>query len=216
MSPLVLGLLLWGGPDPDTLRVRLVDGLPRPALAAAALGQPMLRIGADRAAVWLVRAGDTVALYAAIRDAEPSPQDELVVSLDVSGDGGAAPGHDDFQWRLRRVLDSSVVNRGRAGRWTPPRDDPDWRLGAEREGGGWSVEAAETEEGWCVALRLDPAFLAGEEGRAPALALRLYDGKPGGWHAWPAARNGAHPTSVEQVPSFWAPLESRAPGAGPR
>jgi hypothetical protein len=199
-------LALSGGAPAETLHVRPAAALPPPGAAAEALGEPVVRFASGRARVWLVRVADTVGLYVAIGDSAASPADELVVSLDVAGDAAPTPQHDDFQWQLRRTLDSSVVHRGRAGRWAPPRDDPDWRLGAERGGGGWEVAAAETANGWTVLLRLHPAFLAGEGGRRPALALRIYDGGPGGWYAWPAERHGAHPTTVERAPSEWMPV----------
>lgn len=206
MNPLLVAAVLGGAAPAETLHVRAVDRLPPPELAAA-LGRPAASFGAgDRpVSVWVVQVADTVGLYVAIADSEAGPADELVVSLDVAGDGGAEPGHDDFQWRLRRVLDSSVVYRGRGGRWTPPRDDPDWRLGGERSGGGWEVVAAESEQGWTVLLRLHRLFVAGEEGRPAAIALRVYEGRPDGWHAWPE-RVGAHPSWVERTPALWAPV----------
>lgn len=210
MTPL-LSLLLWTGVAAETLEVRPVAALPPVGGAASALGPPAVIFAGGRARAWLVRRADTVGLYVAIRDSAPSPADELIVSLDVAGDAAAAPQHDDFQWQLRRNLDSSVVHRGRAGRWAPPRDDPDWRLGTERTGGGWEVAAAETGEGWTVLLRLHPAWLDGEGGRRPAIALRMYDGESGGWFAWPPERHGAHPTTVEQAPSQWVPIGAARP-----
>lgn len=201
----MVGLLLLFAAIPDTIPVRAVPALPR-AGQAAVLGEAAVSFGGGRARLWLVRAGDTVGLYVAVRDPEPSLADELVISLDPEGDAAAAPAHDDFQWQLRRVLDSSVVYRGRGGRWAPPRDDPDWRLGPEHSGGGWEVEAAETGDGWCVLLRLDPAWLAGAAFRRPRLAVRLYVGEPGGWYAWPPQGEGAHPTEVERAPSRWIPI----------
>ncbi|HUF36308.1 MAG TPA: hypothetical protein VMN37_10185 [Gemmatimonadales bacterium] len=206
MYSLLLLTLLSGAPA-ESLAVRSVEALPPPQIAGT-LGEPALRFAGGRVAVWLVRAGDTVGLYVAIRDSTESPGDELVVSLDVAGDAAATPQHDDFQWRLRRMLDSSVVSRGRGGRWAPPLDDPEWRLGAEHGGGGWEVEAAPTPDGWAVLLRLHPAWLAGEGGRRPAMAFRVYDGGPGGWYTWPPPRRGAHPTEVERAPSRWIPVGS--------
>lgn len=205
LSGLLLAVQAAGLPGPDTLPVRPVPRLPLPG-EVERLGPPAVRFGGDRVRLWLLRTGDTVALLAALRDPERSEADELVVSLDPAGDAADSPAHDDFQWRFRRMLDSSVVYRGRAGRWAPPRDDPDWRLGPEHAGGGWEVDAAETAEGWSLRLRLDPAWLAGEHGRRPRLAVRLYDGEPGGWYAWPRERAGAHPTEVERAPARWVPI----------
>jgi hypothetical protein len=210
-SVALIRLLLCTAAPAETLHVRTVPVLPPPGEVAPALGEPTLRFAAGAARAWLVRTPDTVGLYITIDDTSGSAADEVVVSLDVAGDGAPTPQHDDFQWRLRRTLDSSVVQRGRAGRWAPPRDDPDWRLGAERGGGGWEVVAAETPRGWTVLLRLHPAWLAGEGGRRPALALRIYDGEPGGWYAWPPERPGAHPTTVEQAPTDWLPVDVGRP-----
>jgi hypothetical protein len=201
----VLLVLLVGHPVPaETLRVRTVDRLPAPSSAAAVLGRPTLQLAGGRVRLWLARGPDKIGVYVVVRDSTRSVRDEVVVSLDVDGDAAPMPQHDDFQWQLRRVLDSTVVRRGRGGRWQPPRDDPEWRLGEERGGGGWEVDAADTADGWCVLLRLHPAMLAGEAGRLPGMAFRIYDGEPGGWHAWPEAQQGAHPTSVERTPSRWA------------
>jgi hypothetical protein len=69
--------------------------------------------------VWLLRARDTVFVMASIPDSTLYWDDDFIVSLDTQGDGGPAPGHDDFQLYFRRILDSSVVYRGRGGRWEP-------------------------------------------------------------------------------------------------
>jgi hypothetical protein len=140
-------------------------------------------------------------------DATASWSDALVVCLDVAGDHAAAPAHDDFEWSLRRVLDSSVVYRGRAGRWEPPLDDPDWRVGRERSGGGWEVAGADGARGWTVVLRLDPAWLAGEGGRHAALGFLLHDDDPSRWYGWPSAAGNAGATLLERTPALWVPVE---------
>ena len=90
--------------------------------------------------IWVVRRGDTAYVAARMTDSTFYWGDDFVMSLDPLGDRTPGPGHDDTQWYLRRVLDSSVVNRGRHGRWMAPSDDPDWRLGKERSGDGWEVQ----------------------------------------------------------------------------
>lgn len=104
-----------------------------------ALGEPAIRIPTRQgtALVWLLRASDTVFVVASIPDSTPSWRDDFVLSLDIKGDGGPSPQHDDFQMDFPRELDSSVVYRGRNGRWQLPQDDPDWRLGSARSSGGW-------------------------------------------------------------------------------
>ena len=139
-------------------------------------------------------------------DSTPYWGDDFALSLDTRGDGGDAVEHDDFQLDFRRTLDSSMVFRGRLGRWEPPKGDPDWRLGSERSGGGWEVSARDGGKGWSLLLRLDPAWLDGAEGKFPRLALRIYDNDPQGWFAWPLLPGTAQPSAVEHTPDWWAPI----------
>jgi hypothetical protein len=195
------------GPD-DTLVIRTVDRAPLPGAAIDSIryGPPQVRIPTRQgtALVWLLRAWDTVFVAATVPDSTPFWGDDFVLSLDTRGDGAPSPQHDDFQLDFRRVLDSSVVYRGRNGRWQPPGDDPDWRLGAGRSGGGWEVSALNNRETWNLILRLDPAWLEGREGRLPRLAFRIYDNSPSGWYAWPPSPGSAPPTTVEHTPALWS------------
>jgi hypothetical protein len=206
---LFLLALLWAlqvGSD-DTLFIRTVDRAPLSGAAIDSIryGPPQVRIPTRQgtALVWLLRASDTVFVAASIPDSTLYWGDDFVLSLDTRGDGAPSPQHDDFQLYFRRVLDSSVVYRGRNGRWQPPQDDPDWRLGAERSGGGWEVSARDGAKGWSLLLRLDPAWLEGAEGRLPRLAVRIYDNDPQGWFAWPLPRGTPQASSVEQRPDLW-------------
>jgi hypothetical protein len=208
MSPAawLLALALQSAPS-DTVPVTRLDGLPRdPAADPSPLGSPSVRIrtGQGLADIWLLSTGDSAFIVARIPDTTFYWGDDLVISLDVSGDRGRTPGHDDFQWYFRRTLDSSVVYRGRGGRWEAPRGDPDWRLGASREGGGWTVTARGDSLGWSLVLRLDGAWLLGEKGRRPRVAFRIYDDSPGGWFTWPVPAPGRQPASIERVPDRWA------------
>jgi hypothetical protein len=211
--PVLLALALQAAPR-DTVRARLVESVPTDAgSSAAALGEPALRIGTGQgaASIWLLRTHDSAFVVARVPDSSYYWGDDLVISLDVSGDRGAVPGHDDFQWYFRRALDSSVVYRGRGGRWEAPRGDPDWRLGSSREGGGWTVGSRSEARGWWLVLRLDGAWLGGEAGRRPGIAFRIYDDSPSGWFAWPAPESGRQPVSVERLPDAWAALYSSGP-----
>jgi hypothetical protein len=194
----------------DTLRIRAINRPPPADLAveSVALGPPQVRIqtGQGTALVWLFRARDTVFLVASIPDSTPYWGDDFVLSLDTRGDAAARPQHDDFQLYFRRALDSSVVYRGRMGRWEPPRDDPDWRLGKERSGGGWELSGQDHRLGWRLLLRLDPAWFAGEAGRRPRIAFRIYDDAPSGWYSWPAPHGAEPATVVERTPSRWVPV----------
>ncbi len=195
---------------PDTVPIHSVDRPPAPGVVIDSVhyGPPQLymRTRQGVARVWLLRAADTFFVAATIPDSTRYWGDDFVVSLDTRGDGGDNPQHDDFQLYFRRALDSSVVFRGRLGRWEPPKGDPDWRLGAKRSGGGWEVSARDGVKGWSLLLRLDPAWLEGAEGRLPRLAIRIYDNDPQGWFAWPLPQGTPQPSSIEQTPDLWAPI----------
>jgi hypothetical protein len=192
---------------PASLSIREITRAPavNEAVDSTRLGRPSIRIPTSQGAalLWILRASDTVFLAARIPDSSFSANDALALSIDIRGSGGAAPGHDDFQWDLHRVLDSSVVYRGSNGRWQPPRDDPDWRLGPERSGGGWEVSGTNRRDGWSVLLRLDPAWFAGDSGRPPRIAIRVYDSAQSRWYTWPAPQGSTPPSRVEQSPALW-------------
>ncbi len=169
LTCLLLALL---APSPDTLRIS-ASPVP-PAFDGVAsegeYGAPIAIISRPQGAVriWAVESQGWVYLAVQLPDTSFYWGDDVVISLDVWGDRGAAPGHDDFQWYFRRVLDSSVVYRGEQGKWRVPRHDPDWRLGAEREGGGWEVRSVSGAGGWSLEFRLDRAYFleakAGDSG----------------------------------------------------
>jgi hypothetical protein len=216
----MIGLLALALPlyPPDTLTVRTVEHAPAVERLAdsAAWGAPQIRLRTRQgtASVWLLGAAASVYLVAVIPDSTFYWGDDLVVSLDTEGDRADAPQHDDFQWYLRRVLDSSAVYRGRAGRWGAPQGDPDWRLGPGRGGAGWDVRAAEEGPGggWAVVLRLDAGWL-GLSRTGAGLAVRIYDDRPGGWFAWPPPPTGVRTTGVEGRPDLWATVTPIAPAA---
>jgi hypothetical protein len=207
MLPLLILLALQ---TPDSLAIQSIPRPPRPDIPidSASLGTPQVRIptGQGSVLVWLLRAADTVFLAASIPDTTPYWGDDLVLSFDTDGDAASSPQHDDFQLYFRRVLDSSVVFRGRNGRWQAPRDDPDWRLGAERAGGGWEISARDSRRGWCILVRLDPAWFAGNGEQWSRMAIRVYDDAPSGWFSWPAPAGPAPGSSVERTPALWTPV----------
>jgi hypothetical protein len=198
----------------DTLTVRSLDRPPAPAapIDSARLGPSQVRLLTRQgtASIWLLRSADTFFIAATIPDSTPYWGDDFVISLDTRGDAAPNPQHDDFQWYFRRVLDSSVVFRGRNGKWEPPRADPGWRLGRERSGGGWEVSARDAARGWSLLLRLDPAWFTGEAGRLPRLAFRIYDDSPSGWFAWPLPPGTQQASSIEQAPDLWVPARRSA------
>ncbi|MFN8653071.1 MAG: hypothetical protein U0133_14300 [Gemmatimonadales bacterium] len=194
----------------DTLRVTPVTHPPRfdGRADSAEYGAPSAVIARPQGTVLLWARHDSAFVYLAARlpDSTFYWGDDLVISLDINGDASAAPDHDDFQWYFRRSLDSSVVFRGSAaGQWQAPRGDPDWRLGRDREGGGWEVRPSDDGTGWSLELRLDIAFVREARGGArPALAFRTYDNDPHGWHTWPAPAGIRQPTELERRPALWA------------
>lgn len=192
----------------DTLVIRKVNRAPLPGepIDSVRYGPPQVRIPTRQgtALVWLLRASDTVLVAARIPDSTPYWGDDFVLSIDIKGDGGPSPQHDDFQLYFRRVVDSSVVYRGRNGRWQPPQDNPDWRLGSDRAGGGWEVSTREAARGWTILVRLDPIWFVGEGGRPSRVAFRIYDDSPSAWYAWPPPQGSAPPTTVERTPALWS------------
>jgi hypothetical protein len=200
-------LLTLQGTPLDTLRVRSIDRRPLPQDRVDSLryGAPQIRLVTRQgtALVWFLRAADTVFVAASIPDSTRYWGDDFVLSFDTRGDAADSPQHDDFQWYFRRAIDSSVVFRGRNGRWEPPKGDPDWRLGTARSGGGWEVSATDGPRGWTVLLRLDPAWFVGESGARPRVAFRIYDDSPSGWFSWPSPPGKTPASSVEETPSLW-------------
>ena len=121
--------------------------------------------------VWVVRHGGFLHVAGTLPDSTFYWGDDFVISLDPLGDRTPGPGHDDTQWYFRRVLDSSVVNRGRHGRWMAPSDDPDWRLGKERSGDGWEVRGSSDAAGWSLELKLPALWFADDSGRTATMAI---------------------------------------------
>jgi len=192
----------------DTLRMRdapatvLFDG----AASVAEYGAPsvMIPTAQGKVEVWLVRRGDSAFVAARITDSTYYWGDDFVVSIDPLGDGTPGPGHDDTQWYLRRMLDSSVANQGRHGRWMPPSDDPDWRLGKARSIDGWEVQGTSDAAGWSVELLLPVAWFIDETARQATIAFRSYDNDPSEWYSWPAPHEGERASRIEMLPARWA------------
>jgi hypothetical protein len=204
-SLLVLGMIA------DTLRARAAQAAPvfDGRATAAEWGTPSCLIQRPGGAVrlWLVRWEASVYLAAEVEDSTYYWGDDVVISLDTQGDGSPAPDHDDFQWYFRRMIDSSVIFRGQNGNWQPPRGDPDWRLGKEREGGGWEVRTENRPSGWSLELKMDQEYFhEAKAGSLPRIAFRVFDDSPQGWYTWPQVVGAAQPTMVERRPDWWAPV----------
>jgi hypothetical protein len=193
--------------EPPSIALRDVATPPvAEALDSTRWGTPQVTIvtRSGSASVWLLRAADSVFVVASVPDRTPSWADAVSLCLDVSGDRAPTPAHDDFQFTLRRMLDSSVVYRGRNGRWQPPLDDPDWRVGVTHAGGGWEAAAMSDTAGWTLVLRLDPAWFAGEGGRPPGIAFMVHNDDPSSWSAWPSRKDGSPPQDLDRTPAAWA------------
>ncbi|HEY7028305.1 MAG TPA: hypothetical protein VH438_11890 [Gemmatimonadales bacterium] len=208
MIPMLLAL----GFIADTLRVRTAARAPvfDGRATAEEWGTPSSLIQRPGGIVrlWLVRWQESVYLAAEVEDSTYYWGDDLVISLDTRGDASPAPDHDDFQWYFRRMIDSSVVFRGQGGKWQPPRGDPDWRLGKDREGGGWEVRTENGPGGWSLELKLDPAYFhEAKAGSLPRMAFRVFDDSPQGWFIWPQATAAVQPTMLERRPDWWAPVQ---------
>jgi hypothetical protein len=192
----------------DTVRIEPMERAPvfDGRADTAEYGRPSLIIDRPGGAVlvWLRSHAGQVYLAARLPDSTWYWGDDLVICLDTRGDRATGPMHDDFQWYFRRAMDSSVVFRGDAGKWRAPRDDPDWRLGREREGGGWEVRSADRPDGWSLELRLDAAYLSEAGAGHPGLAIRVYNDDPAGWHAWPSPAGIRQATEVERRPELWS------------
>jgi hypothetical protein len=207
---LVAALVLQaGGASGEAPSVDLRDvsapPLAHSSLDSTAWGPPQITVAtrSGQASVWLLRAADSVFVVARVPDRTPSWADAVSLCIDLSGDRAPAPAHDDFQFTLRRVLDSSVVYRGRNGRWQPPHDDPDWRVGATHAGGGWEAAAASDSAGWSLVLRLDRAWFAGEGGRRPGIAFIVHNDDPSSWGAWPSRGDRSLLQDLDRTPSVW-------------
>ena len=208
----VLFPLLFVG---DTLRlVQLAAGhSPAGRVDSVALGSPTLRLAvADGTAeVWMGLDDSNVVIAFRIPDSTASWSDRVVLSLDSQGDRSAAPDHDDFSWMLTRMLDSSLVYRGNGGRWQPPRADPDWRLGPDHEGGGWSVSSSSDSSGWQVVIRFDLEYfslalkdsLAVAGGRGAGLEIRIVDAEARSSATWPAWPPLPQPAALDDRPERW-------------
>ena len=192
----------------DTLRVRSIAQSPRMDGVASVeeYGQPTLTMPTAQGGVqvWAVLRGDTAWIAARMQDSTYYWGDDFVVSIDPLGDRTPGPGHDDTQWYLRRMLDSSVVNQGRHGRWMQPGDDPDWRLGPTRVSESWEVQGNSTATEWSVELKLPLTWFTDETGRHATITFRSYDDSPHAWYVWPVPRPGERPTRVEMDPGQWA------------
>src|SRR5664279_2591482 len=104
--------LMMGG---DTLRVRHLTSTPDfDGGSWTGYGVPAITIPTVQGGVriWAVRVADTVYIAARMSDSSYYWGDDLVISVDPLGDRTPAPGHDDTQWYLRRMTDSSVVYQG--------------------------------------------------------------------------------------------------------
>lgn len=206
---LVAALLLSLLPAPSSLR----DTIPVTELTRAPMldgradfreyGVPSVEIptAAGSVSVWVARAGGYLYIAASLPDSTFYWGDDLVISLDANGSGGAAPGEGDRQWYLRRLLDSSVVSLATNGRWQTP-GQPETVLGSTRHHADWDVASASGSAGWSLELRIREQLFSG----TPRLAFRTYNNAPQGWWSSPTPPTGTPAQRVERNPDLWIPL----------
>ena len=195
----------------DTLAVRTLPAPPAvdgSVSAAEYRGEPSVRLttGAGTVQVWIARQGGALYVAATMPDSTFYWGDDLVVSLDPDGSGGAQPGDGDRQWYLRRLLDSSVVMTAASGRWMQP-GAPAPMLGTTRAGEGWLVASQSSSTSWTIELRISEGLLA--RGARPRLALRTFNDAPQGWWSWPLPPSGTPAQRVERNPGLWITLDVR-------
>jgi len=197
---------------PDTVALRPLARAPAfdGVVDAAEYGAPIASMpaGSGRVSVWMGRSGEWVYVAAVLPDSTPAWRDEFALLLDPIGDRTPGPGHDDSEWVIRRVVDSSEVLRGVHGRWQLPGNDPAWRLGPARGGEGWEVRATSTPAGWQVELRIEAAWLSGEYGGVPGVGFVAYDDAVRRWEGWPVSDDCPTGTRLELAPACWAPARS--------
>lgn len=191
----------------DTIRLAPLGapGIPDVRVDAARWGAPTIRLPvADGVAGAWIGLGDSGVIIAVrVPDTTASWSDRLVIALDSQGDRSSAPDHDDFSWVLNRMLDSSVVYRGNGGRWQPPRADPDWRLGPDHQGGGWSVSSSSDSTGWQVVIRFDLEYFSLAGGRGAGLEIRIVDSDARSSSTWPAWPPLSQPAALDDRPERW-------------
>ena len=204
-----------GLPGADTLTARTVASAPRldgrigdAEYAAVSLRLPTT--GAE-VSVWVARHAGYVYVAASLPDSTYYWGDDLVVSADMDGSGGASPGVGDRQWYLRRDVDSSVVSvvtASSAGRWMTPGVEPA-RLRHSRGAGDWEVASASAPRGWSIELRIREDAFNASPAAAPRIAFRTYNDKPQGWWSVPAPPAGTPAQRVERTPDLWLPIRLR-------
>jgi hypothetical protein len=191
----------------DTLDVRRVSRAPNldGRVDAGEYGASAIRIAtaAGEVSAWVGRHDGYLYIAASVPDSSFYWGDDLVVSIDADGSGGANPGDGDRQWYVRRLLDSSVVLTAAGGRWqTPGRPTP--MLGATRHDPDWDLASSSTASGWVIELRIRESTLD-----APRMALRTYNDAPRGWWSWPLPPAGTPAQRVERNPDSWVVLRLR-------
>ena len=194
----------------DTLRIPALARLPTldGAGSDAEYGRPIVTLDAGSGPV-RIRAGHRDgALYIAadVPDSTFYWGDDVVVSLDVDGSGGPAPGAGDRAWIIRRTADSSVVLAAIGdGRWEPAGGAP--KVGTARTGPGWTVRTTAADSKWTMELRIDLPAGSAASGAAPRIALRTFNDKPEPtWSTWPAPPAGVPAPRLERIPDLWLPV----------
>jgi len=207
-----LACVLAAPASPDTLTIPLrqapphLDGqLESNEYGLAAIHLPT---ASGRVDIWLSRTPGWIHLAAFLPDTSFYWGDDLVISLDPDGSGGARPGAGDRQWYLRRVLDSTRIFVSSGGRWISAGQEPP-ALGPVRADPDWELAANSSHSGWTVELRIRQGAFATASTAPPRLGLRTYNDQPSGWWSWPEPPVGIPARRVEQTPDLWIPVRLR-------
>jgi hypothetical protein len=216
MIRLILAVLTGSGAAPgaaaatDTLRIPALTRVPilDGAASEAEYGPPIVTLDAGSGPV-RIRAGhrDGVLYIAAdVPDSTFYWGDDVVVSFDVDGTGGPAPGAGDRAWIIRRAADSSVVLTAAGdGRWEPAGGAP--KIGTVRSGPGWAVRTTVADSRWTMELKIDLPSAGAAPGAAPRIALRTFNDKPAPtWSTWPAPPAGVPAQRLDRIPDLWLPV----------
>ena len=96
----MLGALLILQLSVDTLQIARLAVPPSPAELPDSLiyGSPQVRLRTAQGSslIWFLQSADTFFIAAAISDSTSYWGDTFALSIDLNGDAGGSPGHDDF------------------------------------------------------------------------------------------------------------------------
>jgi len=120
--------------------------------------------------------------------------DDIVIDIDTEHNGELHPQPDDYQFYIRRDVNTSEINRGSGSGWEPVPE-------GEWAGLVWNETSSDATT-WTAELSISYTFLnltAGDQ--IMGIQFRSYDDNPQGWYNWPE-------DSDETWPDSWADMSS--------